>query len=1350
MKKSVLCLIFVFVLLISIANAKDVAYVAKNNGNQNFIDILNSLSLSFDIINNPGTTDFSNYKMILIGNDIFNNQNDIPVDKFSSLIMNSFHTDDWGLSRNNPNSVASSQPLSIKNIDANKYITNGLNQFLQVYSSCCSGNGLALPLYSLSRADPISRYIVSSNVNDLDSVIAVNLPGTRLLNNKISLGRITFFGITETNFWTNDARELFKRSLLFTLGGNDADKDSYVNSLVGGNDCNDNDASIHPNAAEIPYDGIDQDCDGRDLKDADKDGYDAISAGGNDCNDNDASIHPNAAEIPDNINQNCMNDAPVLINNIPNLIFNEDTIKNNAYNLNNYFSDTDGDSLSFNFAGNLMVNINNLNGIINLNPEKDFFGSETIIFSASDGIINTLSNEVVLTVNNVNDAPVLINNIPDINFDEDTTYNLDLNNYFRDADGDSLSFDVSGNLRTNSDITNGLLTLTPQNDFFGNENLRFSASDGVINTLSNEVVLTVNNVNDAPVLINNIPDINFDEDTTYNLDLNNYFRDADGDSLNFGFTVGNFVSVLIDSNGLASLTGAQNFYGTDAVTFYAFDNFGTAQSNSVNLNILSKNDAPQIISIDILDKNNNEATAFYENETYLFRSIVSDIENDSLSYEWHLDNQLINTNNEFTYEFNFNSQGNKNLKLIVRDNSLSSIQEFNISVNNINHVPYFLMSEQFNMNEDEETTINLNAVDPDNDILSFSVTNGDNVNCVINNNLLQIRPLLNWFGTDNCLLTASDGISENNLNILINVNKVNDAPKISSYIPLNPDLRIKQNSELFFSIEANDTENDILSYKWYVNNELQSSDSNSFNYLFNNIGVIIAKVIVSDSLLDNSITWRVNIVENVDSTIFDGETTDLFNADLNNLDKLILEKSSFGKILFLEKISLGQNKNLSENVLISNKVIGVNTQNMPELNKKARITLLHQSYASEPAIFKSDFFTNDITQINQFCNECRIISFTSGPTNDGTVIFEVNGFSSYAVKENLNPATSNNNFCINGNKGNIRINLADLGNKEKVNLGENLDVVLEVNKESIVEYLLTDENKETVLDDSFSTDSGETEFNLDLEDLSSGDYKLLIKAYQENNEQNNCHEKSINIKIDGDKSNVKVKEFSIQPNVLRCNQMAIGEIQLENLGSHSEDASLRIYNKELNINFESNNIKLSKFGKDGSKTKIRFEFMIPDNLEDNFYDLNIILDYSDKTELKKEIKINKCQETEIKNYKSNGFFNLLQDEINVNKDGRFVIPVEISNNDNKANSFAVEINDNSAETNSKEVILDPLQTATIYVESRLNDKAYGKSSIVINLIENNLVAESRVINLNLNKQEDKTFLEYLMSLLRSL
>lgn len=79
------------------------------------------------------------------------------------------------------------------------------------------------------------------------------------------------------------------------------DDDQDADGFLLADDCDDQNAAVWPGATEIWYDGVDQDCDGRD-DDQDADGFPSSE----DCADQNASIHPAAEDLwYDGVDQNC-------------------------------------------------------------------------------------------------------------------------------------------------------------------------------------------------------------------------------------------------------------------------------------------------------------------------------------------------------------------------------------------------------------------------------------------------------------------------------------------------------------------------------------------------------------------------------------------------------------------------------------------------------------------------------------------------------------------------------------------------------------------------------------------------------------------------------------------------------------------------------------------------------------------------------------------------------------------------------------------------------------------------------------------------------------------------------------
>ncbi|HAS6790313.1 TPA: tandem-95 repeat protein, partial [Vibrio parahaemolyticus] len=298
-------------------------------------------------------------------------------------------------------------------------------------------------------------------------------------------------------------------------------------------------------------------------------------------------VNPTASDS-DSLIVNRVNDAPVAKDDIATT--QEDTAVTIDVLPND--SDVNGDKLSIQSASvpEAQGKVEIVDGKLVFTPAENFHGDAEITYTLTDGALTDQAT-VNVTVNAVNDTPVVESNLADQTLAEDfTPYTIDLNTAFSDVDNvdGELTFSVSGNSNVLVSIENGIATISPTADWNGSETLTFTATDPSGESISATVNFTVapvadivadkaTVVEDTPTIIKVLGNDTFEGgDQVVSLDTNN--GPANG-------------TVSVNPDGSVTYTPNDNYHGTDSFT-YIVTSGGVSESTTVNVDVTPVNDAP--------------------------------------------------------------------------------------------------------------------------------------------------------------------------------------------------------------------------------------------------------------------------------------------------------------------------------------------------------------------------------------------------------------------------------------------------------------------------------------------------------------------------------------------------------------------------------------------------------------------------------------------------------------------------------------------------------------------------------------------------------------------------------------
>jgi hypothetical protein len=623
-------------------------------------------------------------------------------------------------------------------------------------------------------------------------------------------------------------------------------------------------------------------------------------------------------------------------------------------------TDEDGDSLSYSFSSSPNVGLwleDSLAGgfyLLHGVPRHPINGGNfTITVTVDDGNAQS-QGSFTLTVNDINDVPVLITSIANDTTDEDIVYSETYT--FSDEEGTALNYNLitSPTWLSITGTTANTMTLsgTPLNaDAEKSTQVVFSYSDET-NSDNASFWLRVNNVNDVPVITNKVDTITL-QAINDSLTFKAFVNDPDlihGDSITF---TGNIESSngswlkFDDSSGI--LHGKAPAAVLDSVYYahlYVTDKVGEKDSLFTFVKVVDTLHTPLVILPDF-------AKSMYEFETFHDTVLVNNF-GDSLrtaidvnppapwlkfgtedtigSEPYARENDSLNTIAlwvEPDTTINEKHIGQYDVTLTVRDSFYVANYSFVFEVFDRNFPPYFTSDTSVNLAAKEDSLFNFTVTVADSDgVDQGNLTVGyfkkpDWLNYNSRTNTFSGTPTDgNYNLTDSLTYYVSDGHTHSGNTFveqkhLITVTAVNDAPVFETMI--DSIVRVQQttdvNAERIVNIPlvATDIDGDAISYSHLVT--ANNASPTGWLNIVNNAGFHFLQSSTGHPLNAEVDTFALSVfAEDVGAlrdtqnfTIIVEDVNDLFTFDNTPNDTIMNEGDLYHGFISASDIDVSQN-----------------------------------------------------------------------------------------------------------------------------------------------------------------------------------------------------------------------------------------------------------------------------------------------------------------------------------------------------------------------------------------------------------------------------------------------------------
>jgi len=429
-----------------------------------------------------------------------------------------------------------------------------------------------------------------------------------------------------------------------------------------------------------------------------------------------------------------------------------------------------------------------------------------------------------------------------------------------DADlTDVLIYSVN-NLPSGATFIGQLFSWTPNSQDSGTYDVEFVVDDGEDQD-SETITITVNNVNHAPAL-DVIANQVIDEDISDSFVVSS--SDLDFDSLVYSIIDEDVNEVDCSVSGTTvTMTPALNWNG-DAICEVQVSDGDLTDSRVVNIEVISINDAPEFIgsfeSIEINEDSCYELNLINFLGDGYFQDVDSDLDFD-VAGNLNIPINIVDGVADICPEHNW--FGERSIFFTATDGEYSDNSNgFTITVNDLGEPPEIDFINPITIDEDSGTNddTTLTATDSDGTIDRYEISdeNTGEVNCNIDEDVLELTPALNFNGDAECTVRVYDNDDMyDEQAVSITVNPVNDAPEIKTYSPTTNVILFEGETEAF-SITASDVDGDNLETSWELDSvEVSTGNSYLFDSSVHGLGSFNLEAEVSDGDLTDSHSWTI-------------------------------------------------------------------------------------------------------------------------------------------------------------------------------------------------------------------------------------------------------------------------------------------------------------------------------------------------------------------------------------------------------------------------------------------------------------------------------------------------------------